>query len=322
MRRREFLGLVGGVAIGWPLPARAQQKVWRIGQIAAGRPGQLLTALPQRLNDLGYVQGKNVTLQTLAVRPEPSAMEDAIRSLLPDIDLLVIWSTIGGVAAKKLASSVPVVFLSVGAPVDIGLVESLAHPGGNMTGVSFEAGTEIYAKRLQILKEIAPAVKQVAVLGASGDSNVAFATASLDKAAAELGVKLTPTDVKSADELPAAFDEMQRDRIEGLIVIAGAFTAVNSSQIASLALAHNLPSCHGFRETVVVGGLVSFGPDLPAMARQGAVYIDKIIRGANPADLPVEQPDRYAIFINLKTAKALGLEVPSRLLATADEVIE
>ncbi len=290
--------------------------------MAAGRPGQSLTALLERLNDLGYVQGKNITLQTLVVRPEPSAMEDAIRSLLPDIDLLVVWSTIAGVAAKKLTSSVPVVFLSVGAPVDIGLVQSLAHPGGNMTGVSFEAGTEIYAKRLQILKEIAPAIKEVAVLGASGDSNVAFATASLEKAAAELGLKLTPTDVKSADDLPAAFDEMQRNHIEGLIVIAGAFTAVNSAQIASLALAHKLPSCHGFKETVVVGGLVSFGPDLPAMARQGAVYIDKIVRGASPADLPVEQPDRYAVFINLKTAKALGLEVPSRLLATADEVIE
>jgi len=290
--------------------------------VAAGRPGQSLTALLERLNDLGYVQGKNITLQTLVVRPEPSAMEDAIRSLLPDIDLLVVWSTIAGVAAKKLTSSVPVVFLSVGAPVDIGLVQSLAHPGGNMTGVSFEAGTEIYAKRLQILKEIAPAIKEVAVLGASGDSNVAFATASLEKAAAELGLKLTPTDVKSADDLPAAFDEMQRNHIEGLIVIAGAFTAVNSAQIASLALAHKLPSCHGFKETVVVGGLVSFGPDLPAMARQGAVYIDKIVRGASPADLPVEQPDRYAVFINLKTAKALGLEVPSRLLATADEVIE
>src|SRR5260370_23063910 len=178
------------------------------------------------------------------------------------------------------------------------------------------------AKRLQILKEIAPAIKEVAVLGASGDSNVAFATASLEKAAAELGLKLTPTDVKSADDLPAAFDEMQRNHIEGLIVIAGAFTAVNSAQIASLALAHKLPSCHGFKETVVVGGLVSFGPDLPAMARQGAVYIDKIVRGASPADLPVEQPDRYAVCINLKTAKALGLEVPSRLLATADEAIE
>jgi len=238
--------------------------------VAAGRPGQSLTALLERLNDLGYVQGKNITLQTLVVRPEPSAMEDAIRSLLPDIDLLVVWSTIAGVAAKKLTSSVPVVFLSVGAPVDIGLVQSLAHPGGNMTGVSFEAGTEIYAKRLQILKEIAPAIKEVAVLGASGDSNVAFATASLEKAAAELGLKLTPTDVKSADDLPAAFDEMQRNHIEGLIVIAGAFTAVNSAQIASLALAHKLPSCHGFKETVVVGGLVSFGARSPCHGPAGS----------------------------------------------------
>jgi putative ABC transport system substrate-binding protein len=160
------------------------------------------------------------------------------------------------------------------------------------------------------------------VLGAQGDANVPFAMASLDKLAPTVGVILTPIDVKSSDDLIAAFEEMQRHQTEGLIVIAGAFTYVNSRQIASLALAHRLPSCHAFREAVIAGGLVSLGPDLVALNRQAEDYIDKIIRGAQPADLPVSQPERYEMFVNLKTAKALAVTIPPALLARADEVIE
>jgi putative ABC transport system substrate-binding protein len=326
MRRREFMALIGGAAVVWPFALRAQQpQKWRIGDVFGGTQetqGPLAKGLAQRLEDLGYVQGKNITLFNRFVPPEPEAIEDAIRSLLPNIDLLVVRGTIGGVAAKKLASSVPVIFLSVGAPVDIGLVESLAHPGGNMTGITFEAAAETYAKRLQILKEIIPTLERVAVLGAQGDANVPFAMASLDKLAPAVGVILTPIDVKSSDDLIAAFEEMQRRQTEGLIVIAGLLTYANSRQIANLALAYRLPSCHAFRETVVAGGLVSLGPDIVAMNRQVAAYIDKILRGAKPADLPVSQPERYEMFVNLKTAKALGVTIPLTLLARADEVIE
>jgi putative ABC transport system substrate-binding protein len=326
MRRREFMALIGCAAVAWPFALRAQQpRKWRIGDVLGGTQetmGHLAKELAQRLEDLGYVQGKNLTLLNRFVPPEEEAIEDAIRSLLPNIDLLVVRGTIGGVAAKKLASSVPVIFLSVGAPVDIGLVESLAHPGGNMTGTTFEAATETYAKRLQILKEIIPTLERVAVLRAQGDANVPFAMASLDKLAPAVSVILMPIDVKSSDDLIAAFEEMQRRQTEGLIVIAGLLTYVNSRQIANLALAYRLPSCHAFRETVVASGLVSLGPDLVVMSRQGAAYIDKIFRGAKPADLPVEQPERYEMFVNLKTAKALGLTIPPTLLARADEVIE
>jgi putative tryptophan/tyrosine transport system substrate-binding protein len=326
MRRRGFVALIVGAAVAWPFALRARQpQKWRIGDVVGGTQetaGHLAKELAQRLEDLGYVQGKNITLLTRFVPPEAEAIEDAIRSLLPNIDLLVVRGTIGGVAAKKLAPSVPVIFISVGAPVDIGLVESLAHPGGNMTGITFEAAMETYAKRLQILKEIVPTLERVAVLSARGDANVPFAMASLQKLAPAMGVILTSIDIKSSDDLPAAFEEMQRHQPEGLIVVAGAFTYVNSRQIASLALAHRLPSCHAFRETVIAGGLVSLGPDLVAMNRQGAAYIDKIIRGAQPADLPVEQPERYEVFVNLKTAKALRLTIPPTLLARADEVIE
>jgi putative ABC transport system substrate-binding protein len=326
MRRREFMAFIGDAAVASPFALRAQQpQKWRIGDVLPGTQetqGPLAEGLAQRLEDLGYVQGKNITLFNRFVRPEAEAIEDAIRSLLPNIDLLVVRGTIGAVAAKKLAASVPVIFISVGAPVDIGLVESLAHPGGNMTGITFEAAAETYAKRLQILKEIIPALERVAVLGAQGDVNFPFAMASLDKLAPSMSVIVTPIDVKSSDDLIAAFEEMQRRQTEGLIVIAGALTYANSRQIANLALAYRLPSCHAFRETVVAGGLVSLGPDIVAMNRQSAAYIDKILRGVKPADLPVSQPERYEIFVNLKTAKALGVTIPPTLLARADEVIE
>jgi putative tryptophan/tyrosine transport system substrate-binding protein len=324
MRRRELITLLGGAAAAWPLAARAQQsKVWRIGQVLPLEAmGHLAKAFEQRLANLGHVQGKNITLVNLVVPPQPKAIEDGIRSLLPNIDLLVVWSTIGAVAAKKVVFSVPVVFLSVGVPVDIGLVESLAHPGGNMTGITFEAATETYAKRLQILKEIVPNLERVTVLRAVGDPNVVHAMASLEQSAPGLGAKLIPIDIGSADDLPAAFVEMQRSRAQGLISIAGAFTYLNSNQIADLTVRHHLPSCHGFKETVAAGALISLGPDMVAMTDQGAAYVDKILHGAKPADLPVQQPTKLELVINLKTAKALGLAVPPNLLAIADEVIE
>jgi putative ABC transport system substrate-binding protein len=327
MHRREFITLFGGAAVAWPLAARAQQpeKAWRVGQVIVGTPttgGHLAAALEQQLGNLGYVQGRNITLLNRFTIPTPKAMEEAVLALIPSIDLLAIWGTVGGMAAKKFASTIPVVFLSVSAPVDVGLVESLAHPGGNMTGITFEAATETYAKRLQMLKEIMPSLSRVAVLRAQGDANVLFAMASLEKSAPALGVTLTPIDIKTADDLDSAFAEMQRSQAQALLVIAGGLTYVNSKKIADLALSHHQPSCHGFKETVADGGLVSLGPDLIAMTGQAAAYIDKIVRGAKPADLPVQQPTRYEVHVNLKTAKALGIDLPQSLLSRADEVIE
>jgi ABC-type uncharacterized transport system substrate-binding protein len=236
--------------------------------------------------------------------------------------LLIVGGTIGGVAAKKLVITKPVVFIAVGAPVEIGLVESLSRPGGNMTGITFEAATETYAKRLQILKEIVPKVNRVAVLQAPGDANVKFAMASLEGAAPNFGIQLSPIPISSSSDIAAAFDEMRQSQSEALIVIAGLLTYRNGQQIADLALAHHLPSCHAFRETVAMGGLVSLGPDIRAMWRQAAGFIDQIIRGSQPRELPVQQPTRYELAINLKTAKALGLTLPPSLLARADVVIE
>ncbi|WP_024517443.1 ABC transporter substrate-binding protein [Bradyrhizobium sp. Tv2a-2] len=326
MRRRRFLTLAATAALVPGFAARAEQagKIWRIGQVALGTDptAPIATALERHLAQLGYEQGKTITLNSRLVIPTPPAVEDAIRSLLPNIDLLVVWSTIGAVAAKRLASNIPVVFLSVGAPVDIGLVQSLAHPGGNMTGVTFEAASETYAKRLQFLKEIIPSLKRVAVLRAHGDVNGTFALASMEKPAAEFGVSLIPVDVETSEGMEAAFARMRDAQAGALIVVAGALTYDNSKEIAALALRYRLPSCHGFKETVAGGGLISLGPDVIMMAAQAAIYIDKIIHGASPADLPVEQPTRYEVYVNLKTAEALGLTMPETVLAIADEVIE
>jgi len=327
MRRRDFIGVIGGAALARPCAADAQQpgKVWRIGSVLVTTPERgayLAQALEQGLTDLGYVLGRDIVLSHRFAGPQPDQVQDVIMSLLPQIDLLVVRGTVGGMAAKKVADAVPTVFVSVGAPVEIGLVQSLAHPGGNMTGMSFEAATETYGKRLQILKEIVPDLKRAGVLRAVGDPNVGFAMTSLEGAAPKLGVVLVPVDIKSTDDLEAAFAKIKNSEVEALLVIAGVLTFTIGSEIAGRALAAHLPLCSPFRETVIAGGLVSLGPDLAAMTRQAAALIDKIIKGTRPADIPVEQPTRYKLYINLKTARLLNLTIPPTLLARADEVIE
>jgi putative tryptophan/tyrosine transport system substrate-binding protein len=191
-----------------------------------------------------------------------------------------------------------------------------------MTGTTFEAAAQTYGKRLQILKEIVPDLRRAAVLRAVGDPNVGFAMKSLDEAAPKLGVALVPIDIKSTDELESAFTKIKNSEVEGVLAIAGALTFQVGPEIADRALGGHLPLCSAFEETVMAGGLVSLGPDYAAMTRQAAAQIDKIIKGAKPADIPVEQPARYDLYVNLKTAHLLNLTIPPTLVARADEVIE
>lgn len=324
MRRRNFIILLGGL-VTWPYRAGAQgtQKVWRIGHVFPAPPsevGHFADVFQRHLFDLGYSRDHNLIVTRRF--PEPGHVEDAVRELLPETDVLVTWTTVGGVAAKKLAANIPVVFLAVGAPVDIGLVQSLSHPGGNMTGVTFEAAIETYAKRLQILTQIVPNLERVAVLRTIGDPNVTFAMKSVVQAAPALKISLQLIDIKTADELPNAFETMKSLKAQALLVISSAVTYGASKQIAELAFAHHLPSCSPFREEVIAGGLVSLGPDMEVMAEQGADLVNKIIKGAKPSELPVEQPTRYEMFVNLRTAKAFGLILPETFLGRADQVIE
>jgi putative tryptophan/tyrosine transport system substrate-binding protein len=325
MRRRDLIAAVYA-ALASPLGAAAEQpgRVWRIGDVLPTPPemGAIYArALEQGLADLGYVQGRNIVLLTRYTGSQREEMQEAIISLLPQVDLLVVWGN-AAIEARKAAGAVPTVFISIGYPVELGLVQSLAHPGGNMTGITAEAALETDGKRLQILKEIVADLSRVAVLRDIDIRQWGFEWAALEQAARELGLTLVFVDIGSADDLESAFASMKKSGAEALFVTRTAVTFNASKQIADLALAARLPSCHAFREAVIAGGLVSLGPDRVAMARPAAAQIDKIIKGASPADIPVEQPTVYELCINLKTARALNLTIPPTLLARADQVIE
>ena len=327
MRRRKFITLIAAASILGPVRAASQQggKIWRIGHVTGSRSPSAerrVQALERHLAALGYVEGKNIALLHRFVASQREAREQAIAALTSEIDLLVVWSSLSAVAAKKVAPSVPIVFLAVGDPVALGLVQSLARPGGNMTGVTFEATHEAYGKRLQLLKEFKPDLQRAAVLGARDDSNVEPAVTALEKAAKQFGITLLLVEFGSADELEAAFTTITMGGAQGVVVVGGSLTEASSTRIAALALATKLPSSHVFSGAVQAGGLVSYGPDFAEMARQGATYLKKLMSGSSPSDLPVQLPNRYETSLNLRTAKALELAVPATVLASADEVIE
>jgi putative ABC transport system substrate-binding protein len=331
MRRRDFIGMVYGAALALPCSAAAQQpgKVWRIGDLLTVPPEQgepFAQALERSLAHLGYVQGRNIVLLHRFAGAQVDKLEEAIISLVPQVDLLVVWGN-AGMPAKKLAGGVPTVFISIGFPVELGLVQSLAHPGGNMTGIAAEAALEINGKRLQILKDIVPGLNRVAVLRDVADrSNSFYGTgfewAALDQAARELGLTLVPADIKSADELETAFAGLKKSGAQALFLTRTALLANAGKQIADLAIATHLPSSCPFRRQVINGGLMSLDADRLAMTHPAAAQIDKIIKGTSPADIPVEQPTRFELYINLKTARLLNLTIPPSVLALADDVIE
>jgi putative ABC transport system substrate-binding protein len=326
MRRRDLIAAIYGAALALPCGAAAQQagKVWRIGHVGTVPPEQgepFAQALEQSLADLGYVQGRNIVLLHRFAGAQVDKLEEAIIALVPQVDLLVVWGN-AGMPAKRLAGGVPTVFISIGFPVELGLVQSLAHPGGNMTGIAAEAALEINGKRLQILKEIVPDLNRVAVLRDFDTRSWEFEWTSLDQATRELGLSLVPADIKSADELEMAFAGIKKSGAEALFVTRTALLANAGKQIADLAIAAHLPSSDPFRRMVIAGGLVSLDADRLAMTRPAAAQIDKIIKGTSPADIPVEQPTRYELYINLKTARLLNLTIPATLLALADELIE
>jgi putative ABC transport system substrate-binding protein len=314
------------MALAAPLSAAAQQpgKVWRIGDLYIGTPevaGIYAQALERSLADLGYVQGRNIVLLVRYTGPQREEMQEAIISLLPQVDLLVVRGN-AAIEARKLAGAVPTVFISIGYPVELGLVQSLPHPGGNMTGITAEAALETNGKRLQILKDVVPDLSRVAVLRDIDTRQWGFEWTALDQAAHDLGLTLGFVDIKSADDLEGAFAGIKTSEAAALFVTRTNLTYTASKQIADLALAARLPSCWPFRESAMAGGLVSYGPDRVAMVRPAAAQIDKIIKGTSPTDIPVEQPTVYELYINLRTARLLNLTIPPALLAIADEVIE
>ena len=328
MRRREFILALGGAAVAWPLAARAQpERMRRIGvlmNLAADDPesSARLTAFLQGLQQLGWTDGRNVRIDTRwaagdADRYRKSATE--LVALMPDVILATGTSAVAPL--QQATRTVPIVFVQVIDPVGAGLVASLARPGGNATGFTlFEYGMS--GKWLELLKEIAPRVTRAAVLRDPASAPGIGQFAAIQAVAPSLGVELSPVDVRDAGEIERAVTAFARSPNGGLIVTASPSAAVHRELIITLAARHKLPAVYPFRYFVTGGGLISYGPDIVDQYRRAAGYVDRILKGEKPADLPVQAPTKYELVINLKTAKALGLTVPPTLLARADEVIE
>jgi putative tryptophan/tyrosine transport system substrate-binding protein len=323
VKRREFITLAGAAAAVWPLAARAQQaKPPTIGFLVTGTPsshGQWFAALAQRLRELGWVDGRTIAIEYRWAegRPERYA-EIAAEFVQRKVDVIVTGSAVP--AAKQATSIIPIVFPVATDPVGAGYVASLARPGGNVTGLS-QQRTDTAGKRLELLREVVPDLRRLAIMANVGNPGTMLEMGEVQAVARALGLEAARLELQRADDITPAFEAL-KGRANALYVCSDPLVNANRSRINTLALAARLPTMHGFREYVEVGGLMSYGPSFPDLYRRAAEFVDKILRGAKPADIPIEQPTKFDLIVNLTTAKALGLEVPPTLLARADEVIE
>jgi ABC-type uncharacterized transport system substrate-binding protein len=332
MRRREFITVLGGAAAAWPLAARSQQagKIPRIGFMVTGAlesPDQriLLEAFRQGLREHGYVEGQNIVVDYRAADGKIERFPEVARELL-DLSPDLIWAnnTPAARAAKQVTTTIPIVVPIMGDPVSDGLVASLARPGGNVTGLTF-LGPELAAKRLELLKQALPGISHVAALwhpGAYGEPTMREMMRNVEAAAGALQVQLRLVEVREAADFARAFSAMAAERPDALFILPSPMLFTERRLIVELGTRHRLPSIAVAREFVELGGLMAYGASIPDLIRRAGSYADRILRGAKPADLPVEQASKYQLVINLSTAKALGLEIPPTLLARADEVIE
>ena len=332
MRRREFIALLGGAGVAWPLAATvgtlAQQagKVHRIGYLSyssyAAAP-HFVEAFRQGLRELGWVEGQNITIDPRFAEGSSDRLPDLAAELARlKVDIIVTTSTPATLAAKNATGTIPIVAANFGDPVGLGFIESLARPNGNITGLSFSVGVETFGKELELLKEIAPEVRRVAVLSNPANPFHAHAISNVKVAAQALKVELQLLEARGSNGFDSAFAAMSKERAGALLVVTDPIFVLHRARLADLASKNRLPSMYGMGEYVKAGGLVSYGPNLSDRFRHAATFVDKILRGAKPADLPVQQPTKFDLTINLKTAKALGLTVPPSLIARADEVIE
>jgi putative ABC transport system substrate-binding protein len=326
VKRREFLTLLGGAAAAWPLPARAQQpgKLPTVGFLVSGTPashGQWFAGLAQRLRELGWIEGRTVAIEyRWAEGRTERAAEIAAEFVQRKVDVIVTAGTAFVVAAKQATSVIPIIFAAAGDPVGTGLVASLARPGGNITGLSIQQ-PDVAAKRLELLREVVPSLGRLAILGNVGGPAVVLDMREVQAAARTLGLDVIKLEIRRGEDIVPAFEALN-GRADALYVCVDPLVNTHRIRINTLALAARVPTMHTVREWVEAGGLMSYGPNIPDLYWLAAGYVDKILRGAKPADIPVGQPTKFDLVINLTTAKALGLEVPPMLLARADEVIE
>ena len=321
MRRREFIALLSGAAATWPLASRAQ-KPFKIGLLDTGLGADFAVPFMQKLAELGYVEGRNVVIERKSAGGNTALLTDLAADLVrQQVDVIVTAGTPAGFAAKKATSTIPIVLGANSDPVGVGLVASLARPGGNATGNSLMA-PDLSAKRLEILHALAPEISRIAILWDSSNPGMAERVRETKIAADQSHVLLHTVGPRNLNELDTAFADLLNARPDALLVTAEAFTRQHLVRILDFANNNKIPAMFEDSSYVAAGGLMSYGPDYQDVFRKAAVFVDKILKGAKPADLPIEQPTKFELAINLKTAKAIGLSIPPTLLTTADKVIE
>ena len=323
--RREFITLLGGAAAAWPLVASAQQpgKLPTIGFLGAAPSieSQRVTAFEQRLRELGWIEGRTVAIEyRWAEGRNERYAENAAELVRLKVEVIVTSTTPPTLAAKQSTAVIPIVFAAVNDPVGTGLVASLPRPGGNVTGLANQM-SDTSGKKLEFLREVLPGLRRLTIMANAGNPGSMLDMSEAQATARRLGLEVTTAEIRRAEDIVPAFGAL-RDRADALYLCPDPLMNTNRTRINILAVGARLPTMHGIREYVEAGGLMSYGPNLPNHFRRIADFVDKILRGAKPADIPVEQPTKFDLIINLTTAKALGLEVPPTLLARADDVIE
>jgi putative ABC transport system substrate-binding protein len=323
VRRRELITLLGGAAVGWSLAASAQTqpKIPRVGFVFSSTSNHLLEAFRQALRELGYVEGQTILLEIRWVEGRVERLPELVVELVGlKVDVLVVASSLAALAAKNATQTIPIVMMGTD-PVGLGLVGSLSRPGGNVTGVSF-LSEEISGKRLQLLKELVPGLARVGVLKSPLNPGDPILWKETEVAAQRLGVALEALEVRGPEDFEAAFATAKQRNTQALLAFPDVLTYAYRSRITALAASNRLPAMYFIREYPDAGGLMSYGASFVHLCRRAATFVDKILKGAKPADLPVEQATKFELVINVKVAKALGLTIPPSLLARADELIE
>jgi putative tryptophan/tyrosine transport system substrate-binding protein len=317
MKRREFIAIIGGAA-AWPVAVRAQQsKVPKLGVLVVANPEPFWTKFREGLRDLGYVDGENIQIEFRSAEGKPNLLPDLASDLVRlKVNIIVASSTLAVQAAKQATNEIPIVMAPAGDPVGTGLIASLSRPGGNVTGVS-STTAELAGKTLELIRDLLPSVSRVAVLANAADPFTKSFLEQIQLAAQTMGIDIQLFMLRAAEEFDTTFSKIDRQRADAVIIQP----SLPHDRAIELALKHRLPAVSPRRAFAGEGGFMSYAPS-PGLFRRVAVYVDKILKGSNPADLPVEQPTKFELVINLKTAKALGLTVPPSLLARADEVIE